>query len=303
MIAALAACSSSSAGHVGSTVPAAVSTITSQDTNAPTTTVAPAQPDLARLPLDCSPDTVGSPLEEHHVVLACSDGWALIQSYPSCNGAPCEAQQLWSVWSGREEDDLYFGYNTYPFSYCRSRVAADGAPDWVLDVVPWPACDGPQQTIDYHAEPTTGPLRLGDVGPRTALFQLDLIDGEYPVGAADGNFGWTTARAVRMVQHDGGLPVTGDIDDATLALRNQTTPCISMAADGRLGARLTGNVTCADALAGWAEFVGLRPGTTTALVAGWTCTPGTDQPVLEPAVAGRCSRSDASFAIVSGWDG
>jgi hypothetical protein len=105
-----------------------------------------------------------------------------------------------------------------------------------------------------------------------------------------------------MVQHDAGLPVTGVVDDATLQVRNQTNPCLSTTAEGRLGIQLLGSVTCDEAIAAWAQFAAEPAQDPSAPDAnGWTCTAGSDSPAFEPAVAGSCARPNGTFQVLAGW--
>lgn len=288
------------------------STATPQETTLSSTEAAP-EPDntttstvdtstsaasAAPLPMECTPDDVGSGVDDELVVLACSDSWALTQLYEDCNGAkPCEAQHVWSVWSGRDDDDTYLGYNTYPFSYCRARVAADGAPAWLLETVPWPECEGDEQPVDYRPEPGTGPLSRGDYGPRTALLQLNLADGEYPVGGVDGYFGWNTERAVRMVQDTDGLAITGVADEVTLERRGQIAPCVAAVNGDTIGIQVLSTTTCDEATNIWSRFVGGQTATP-----GWACQAASDAGNYAPAITGRCTGPDfASLVILAGW--
>ena len=57
----------------------------------------------------------------------------------------------------------------------------------------------------------------GDTGPTVRRVQELLRTLAFPVGRVDGVFGPLTEQAVRLFQQEGGLPVTGAVDDFTLA--------------------------------------------------------------------------------------
>ena len=241
----------------------------SLNTEKPTTTAttkpvevsASSAPPSPTMPLACSQSDVMESLDVGaYLVVGCDEQWAVLQMYPTCNGAPCEQTQLLAVWGG-PDDDYQLGYNTYPFSYCRDRVAHDGAPTWLLDSVPWPNCDGDEAPIEYHDEPTNGALRRGDHGPRVATLQRSLVEGEFSgVFPADGYFGWNTERAVRSSQHASQLPLTGVADEAYLQDRSvPVAPCLATTPfDARVAITLTGDVTCELASQRWSDYLSPR---------------------------------------------
>lgn len=59
-------------------------------------------------------------------------------------------------------------------------------------------------------------LKYQTAGPDVALLQLRLKKAGYYYGRADGFFGRTTEDAVRLLQHERKLPVTGVADKKTL---------------------------------------------------------------------------------------
>jgi len=61
------------------------------------------------------------------------------------------------------------------------------------------------------------PLKRGDKGDEVAALQVKLIEHNYLMDGADGDFGGKTEKAVKQVQADAGLEETGVADDATLA--------------------------------------------------------------------------------------
>lgn len=61
-------------------------------------------------------------------------------------------------------------------------------------------------------------LKYQTAGPDVALLQLKLKKAGYFYGRADGLFGRTTEDAVRLLQQDKKLPVTGEVDKRTLQL-------------------------------------------------------------------------------------
>ena len=61
-------------------------------------------------------------------------------------------------------------------------------------------------------------LKRGDVGDDVKHLQRLLIDGEWLVGFADGQYGRRTEAAVRAYQAALGLEETGEADDALIAL-------------------------------------------------------------------------------------
>lgn len=61
------------------------------------------------------------------------------------------------------------------------------------------------------------PLQVGSDGPLVRAWQSFLIEKEFPVGAADGDFGRQTAQATGNYQRRNGLPGTGVVDNATYA--------------------------------------------------------------------------------------
>jgi putative chitinase len=63
---------------------------------------------------------------------------------------------------------------------------------------------------------TDGPVKLGATGEAVARVQRMLDALGYAVGTADGVFGPGTRRAVLAFQEEHGLPITGEVDAATL---------------------------------------------------------------------------------------
>jgi len=106
-----------------------------------------------------------------------------------------------------------------------------------------------------------------------------------------------------MVQYEDGLPVTGEIDEATLDDRRQQSPCIGTSAEGPVGV-LEGDATsCDDAIARWARFVEQADGggDTVVFDDGWSCNRLTPESDFAPAVAGSCAGPDSGFTVVAGW--
>jgi putative chitinase len=68
-----------------------------------------------------------------------------------------------------------------------------------------------------------GTLAYGSKGFEVTGLQNRLVELGYPVGAADGDFGATTRKALLGFQADNNLPQTGVLDDATKAAM-QTAP-------------------------------------------------------------------------------
>lgn len=60
-----------------------------------------------------------------------------------------------------------------------------------------------------------GVLKVGSKGEQVKEFQRLLAGLNYPVGGIDGDFGPATRRIVVAFQEQAGLPVTGEIDQAT----------------------------------------------------------------------------------------
>ncbi|MEO1311047.1 MAG: peptidoglycan-binding protein [Pseudomonadota bacterium] len=93
-----------------------------------------------------------------------------------------------------------------------SRYAAHGEDDrvkWTNEVL--------QLTGDPGAVLDDGVLRSGDGGPKVTALQNDLIALGYDLGAADGDFGKKTRRALLAFQAEHGLDPTGEGDEATLS--------------------------------------------------------------------------------------
>lgn len=69
---------------------------------------------------------------------------------------------------------------------------------------------------------------------RTLPAQAKLAALRYPVGKVDGDHGDRTTGAVQLLQRREGLPVTGDLDDATVAALDTTEPLTVPAKDADL---------------------------------------------------------------------
>lgn len=69
---------------------------------------------------------------------------------------------------------------------------------------------------------------------RTLPAQAKLAALRYPVGKVDGDHGDRTTGAVQLLQRREGLPVTGDLDDATLAVLDTADPLAVPAKDADL---------------------------------------------------------------------
>lgn len=70
---------------------------------------------------------------------------------------------------------------------------------------------------EYTPAPPTEPLFIGHTGGRVRQLQEALIDGGFLTGAADGEFGPGTERAVVAFQQQVGLPADGIAGDDTRA--------------------------------------------------------------------------------------
>ena len=68
---------------------------------------------------------------------------------------------------------------------------------------------------DGRLQPVSGTLREGDASEAVLLTQRRLRALGYLADKADGRFGANTKRALMVLQHDQGLPLTGELDDAT----------------------------------------------------------------------------------------
>jgi peptidoglycan hydrolase-like protein with peptidoglycan-binding domain len=81
---------------------------------------------------------------------------------------------------------------------------------------------------DYKEEPSEPPvveppkekpieyvLKVGDKGDKVKELQNLLLALGYPVGKIDGDYGPITKGAVKLYQHDRGLPETGNVDQDT----------------------------------------------------------------------------------------
>ena len=69
---------------------------------------------------------------------------------------------------------------------------------------------------------------------RTIPAQAKLKALRYPVGKVDGDHGDRTTGAVQLLQKREGLPVTGELDDATLAALDNAEPLAPAAKDANL---------------------------------------------------------------------
>ncbi len=85
----------------------------------------------------------------------------------------------------------------------------------------------------FHTDPTLAAildgndtLARGARGQAVVEVQRALLDLDYDLGAAgcDGDFGPAVGRALRAFQQDMGLPVTGEVDRATLEALEQAAP-------------------------------------------------------------------------------
>ncbi|MCJ2139669.1 peptidoglycan-binding protein [Methylobacterium sp. E-066] len=97
---------------------------------------------------------------------------------------------------------------------------------------------------------------------RTIPAQAKLKALRYPVGAVDGEHGDRTTGAVQLLQKKAGLPVTGELDDDTVAALDGAEPLAVPAKDANLARSrtATGSVVAATGGAGVtvADIVGLK---------------------------------------------
>ena len=89
----------------------------------------------------------------------------------------------------------------------------------------------PKCVSDVPPDPGKKPtLRRGDTGAYVTLAQTELIQKGYDCGkwGADGKFGAATEDAVKRIQKDYGLDVTGVVDDETWAILDNPTPTTNL---------------------------------------------------------------------------
>ena len=65
-------------------------------------------------------------------------------------------------------------------------------------------------------------MQKGDAGDAVQRLQEALIEEGYLAREADGVFGSTTEKALRLYQRDQGLPVTGQADETMLTRLAET---------------------------------------------------------------------------------
>ncbi|WP_375455640.1 peptidoglycan-binding protein [uncultured Methylobacterium sp.] len=82
-------------------------------------------------------------------------------------------------------------------------------------------------------------LAKAEAAVRTIPAQARLKALRYPVGAVDGVHDDRTVGAVQLLQRRAGLPVTGELDDATVAALDTAAPLAVAAKDANLGASRT----------------------------------------------------------------
>ena len=162
----------------------------------------------------------------------CVAGW-MITWYSGC--VECEGLGLWTAsndfWT--QPDDENSMVYTYCFSFENDRYGQSLEQDMLISLrlmFTRVGCNG--ESMDYHPEPASGPLKFGDTGDRvkalqTALTSLDYfeVDGgseSYEIDfAADdiatGVYGPLTIRAVMNFQYTVGIDPNGIAGPSTFA--------------------------------------------------------------------------------------
>jgi Putative peptidoglycan binding domain len=101
-----------------------------------------------------------------------------------------------------------------------NNTGAAGGPPTTASVSTSVAPLGPLPSVGwdgtYGPEPESGPLRIGDKGPRVVALQQALGFAELLDPPYDGFFGPATERAVVAIEQGAGLPVDGIAGDAVL---------------------------------------------------------------------------------------
>lgn len=127
--------------------------------------------------------------------------------------------------------DLRYVYHDRPEEVDDARFIVGRRADGLLEIVDYDPDRDAEEFVDgvqrcgetgnwdgsYRAEPPTGPLRIGDHGPRVEELQLVLNQTGFLADAPDGYFGPITRAAVESFQRAAGLEVDGIAGPRTLA--------------------------------------------------------------------------------------
>lgn len=160
----------------------------------------------------CTAQAIGS---DHGITpessVACAGPWAITRVRACPPETECEGLDVFR-WTGTT-----WQHRGFLYSLCAASMDDSGLPRWAFDRLLGfdLGCDVP---VDYRPERPTGPLQLGDFGPRTREIQNRLVELGLLEDRVDGYFGRNTRNAVIDLQFLLRVPPDG-IVDATLIAR------------------------------------------------------------------------------------
>lgn len=138
----------------------------------------------------------------------CSGPWAVGQGFVCPPDLVCEGIDIMR-WT-----DNGWQYRNLHNAYCVWSVQMSGMSRAVNDQLIG-FNDDCAEPISFSAEPVSGPLGIGDEGPRVARLQQALVDLRLLDDSADGYFGPNTYSAVIDLQFLAGIEVSQQADGPT----------------------------------------------------------------------------------------
>lgn len=142
----------------------------------------------------------------------CFGAWAVSMS---CRvGSPCDSADVFR-WT-----DAGWTYRGEPDAGCPTNLTVTGMPPTIAKH--FVGIEDPcKPRIVYGPASSSGPLTLGDQGPRVSSLQGELISRGLLLDASDGDYGPNTWAAVVDFQFLAGLSPTGTADEEVLSFLDQ----------------------------------------------------------------------------------
>jgi peptidoglycan hydrolase-like protein with peptidoglycan-binding domain len=199
----------------------------------------------------------------------------------------------WSIVNGKENRKRGYAMAVATWPLGTSILSTDGRAGRS------PEQDAPANRSQFKV------LKRGDVGDDVLALQVSLSAAGYPVGDPDGSFGTLTEKAVVLVQHEHGLPVTGIVDEATMGVIRITSaerlPRADMT-ERDLENRGSRTYDQAKEVTLWGKVLGWLGFGTSGTVAAESYSPGsvTQFVSMAPKVAGVLTSPDVIKLIVIG---